>query len=337
MKTLLIFLFSAILACNPGDESSAPASPTNYVLILNKSADTAWQLDAETGERLAEYPTGDAPHEVAISPDQNRAVITNYGGDSPGNSLTIVDLERQAVSKTISLGNYRRPHGVQWFSDGKRAIVTAESRKAVLVVDIDAGEILSSIDTGQDVSHMVVLSADEKTAYVTNLGSGSLSILDLESGETAQTISTGAGTEGVTIIPGKNEVWITNRQANTVSILDAATVEITGTLESSSFPIRAEVSPDERLVAVSNAESSEVSVFEVDSRKQIQAFSTISGNQPGMPIGLTFSRDGARLFVANSTLNHIAVFDTQTWKLITTFKTDETPDGIAYISAKNNH
>lgn len=326
MKSFLTLVTSILLALSPLNTWAQ-----NQILILNKSGNTAWQLNGNNGEKVAEYNTGIAPHEVAVSPDQRRAIITNYGAETPGNSLTIVDLQNREVSKTISLGEYQRPHGVEWFSDGKRAIVTAEAQQAVLIVNIDSGEILSAIKTDQEVSHMVTLGAAEGIAYVTNLGSGSVSILNLSSGKTTRTIETGDGTEGITTIPGKEEVWITNRSANTVSILDNTNNKIVETLNSSSFPIRAKVSKDGELVAVSNAESSEITIFDVERRKQVQKISTVEGNQKGMPIGLTFSDDGNQLFVANSNINEIAVIHTKSWKVIKRFKTGATPDGIAYF------
>jgi len=335
MKTLLIFLSTLIFTFNSGPN---PRTPSNgdTIIILNKSANTAWQLDAETGQKITEYKTGVGPHEVAVSPDQERAIITNYGDNAPGNSLTIIDLNAREISKTISLGEFQRPHGVQWFSDGHRAIVTAESQQAVLIVDIDTGEILSAIDTNQQTSHMVALSSNEKMAFVTNLGSGSLSILDLAAGKTVQTIKTGAGTEGVAVIPQSNRVWITNRSANTVSIFDPEANTVIATLKSSSFPIRAKASPDGQLVAISNARSSEVSIFEVETQEQLHKLSTVSGNRQGMPIGLTFSDDRSHLYIANSKANHIAVISTKSWEIVNTFSTGTTPDGIAYISSKNN-
>lgn len=224
---------------------------------------------------------------------------------------------------------------MQWFSDGERAIVTAESQQAVITLNIDSGEIISSINTDQEVSHMVALGSDEQRAYATNLGSGSLSILDLTNNEPIQTIATGEGTEGVATVPGKEEVWITNRASDTISILNTSANNITETMESTSFPIRAAVSPDTQFVAVSNAESSQISVFDIESRQQVQKLSTVSGDQKGMPIGLTFSASGNRLYVANSNIDEIAVIDTDQWEIIDTFPTGETPDGIAYISASN--
>jgi len=326
MKYILTVIIPVLWAFSP-----AELTAQNYILILNKSGNTAWQLNAKTGEKITEYNTGTAPHEVAISPDRNRAIITNYGDDTPGNSLTIVDLQKQEVLKTISLGNYQRPHGVQWFSDGKRAIVTTEAQQSVVIVDIDSGEIVSKIKTGQQVSHMVALGDGEQIAYVTNLGSGSVSILNLATEKSTNIITTGDGTEGITPIPDKEEVWITNRSANTVSIWEPGNNTITETLDSSSFPIRAEVSNDGKLVAVSNAESSDVTIFDVANRKQIQKISTVEGTQKGMPIGLTFSDDDSRLFVANSNIDQIAVIDTRSWKVIKQVDTGATPDGIAYF------
>ena len=330
----LILLTLLIIACSSGEQSQEQGSSevTDSILILNKSGNTAWQLDATTGDKITEYQTGIAPHEVAVSPDKSRAVITNYGSEEPANTLTVINLNTHKVDTTLSLGQYERPHGIKWFSDGKRVIVTAESQQAVLVVDVNTGDILSTIKTDQQVSHMVELSGDKNSAFVTNLGSGSVSILDLANEEVTATLQTGDGTEGVTFVPDKQEVWITNRAANTVSILNPQTNEIVETMSSSDFPIRAEVSPDGNWVAVSNARSSEVTIFDVENREPLVKVTTVAAGQQGMPIGLTFSDDNSRLYVANSEADNIAVFNTQNWKKVNTFKTGATPDGIAYIN-----
>ena len=58
------------------------------VLVLNKSANTLLLIDRATGLTAATLPTGDGPHEVAVAPDGETAVATNYGGKKPGNTLT---------------------------------------------------------------------------------------------------------------------------------------------------------------------------------------------------------------------------------------------------------
>lgn len=327
MKYFLSLISAFLIAAVP-----AQLSAQNSILILNKSGNTAWQIDTENGEKIAEYETGVGPHEVAVSPDQKKAVITNYGADTAGNSLTVINLEKKAVDQTITLEDYQRPHGIAWFSGGERLIVTAEAQQSVIIVEAASGEILTSIKTGQQVSHMVKLAPHEETAYVTNMGSGSVSILDLKSENVQKTVETGAGTEGVAVVPSTEEIWITNRSANTISILNAYNHKIEDAIESSAFPIRAETSPDGKLVAVSNAKSSEIAIFEAKTHKLVQKVSTVKSGSDGMPIGITFSDDGSRLFAANSNRNEVVVIDTDSWEIETSFQTGPTPDGIAFIS-----
>ncbi len=327
MKDLIFFALLFLLPLTIHAQSN--------LIILNKSGDTAWQLDASTGEQVAVYQTGSAPHEVAVSPDKKWAVITNYGADEPGNSLTVLDLNENRVDKTITLGSFQRPHGIEWFSDSRRVVVSTEEQQSVVIVDIMAGNVLSHIKTNERVSHMVALSRNEQKVFVTNLGSGSVTVLDVADQKVIETVNTGEGTEGLTLTNDGTELWITNRASDTISILDSGTFDILQTMYSEGFPIRAETSPDGRFVAVSNARASSVTVFDVTTREKVATVSTKTPEvSDGMPIGLTFSDDGSRLYVANSNADQIVVINTSSWKVMETFKTGATPDGIAYISSE---
>jgi len=311
------------------------ANAQGNLIILNKSGNTAWQLDAATGDQKAVYNTGTAPHEVALSPDKQWAVITNYGSEEPGNSLTVIDLEKREVAKTIQLGSFQRPHGIEWFSDSQRVVVSVEEQQSVVIVDIPDGRVLTDIKTNAEISHMVELSENEQLVYVTNLGSGSVTVLNIADEKIVKTINTGRGTEGLTLADNGHELWVTNRASDSISILDTESYEVLQTMASEGFPIRAETSPDGRFVAVSNARASTVSVFDVESREKMATVATKTPEvSDGMPIGLTFSDDNSRLYVANSNADQIVVINTDSWKVMETFKTGATPDGIAYISGE---
>lgn len=318
---LLVFVITGIIV-----------QAQNHILILNKSSHTAWQLDAATGEHLVEYATGTAPHEVAVSPDKQWAVVTNYGDRQPGNSLTVIDLHNKKVAKTINLDSFQRPHGVEWFSDSKRVVISVEQQQSIIIVDVAEGKILSDIKTNQSISHMVELNKYEDRVYVTNLGSGSLTVLNISDQKIVKTIATGEGTEGLTLVNNGKELWVTNRASDTISIIDTESLEVTETIGSSGFPIRAEVSPNGNYVAVSNARASTVTVFDAKSKKKLATISTKTpGITDGTPIGLTFSDDTSRLYVADSNADKIVVINTDSWKVLETFQTGTTPDGIAYI------
>ncbi len=59
------------------------AQAQSRLLVGNKSADTVWALDTDTGQRVVEYATGPAPHEIAVSADGHRAVVTTTATASP--------------------------------------------------------------------------------------------------------------------------------------------------------------------------------------------------------------------------------------------------------------
>src|SRR5262249_22147015 len=153
---------------------------------------------------------GTGPHEVAVSPDGRLALVSNYGAESPGSTLTLIDVAAARAVKTIDLGENARPHGIQFLPGGRRALVTCEVQKKLLVVDGESGAVASAIPTDQLLSHMVVASPDGSRAFVANIGSGSVTVVDLALSKATKTIATGAGCEGIAITPDGKTVWTTN-------------------------------------------------------------------------------------------------------------------------------
>ena len=99
------------------------AQAQSRLLVGNKSADTVWALDTDTGQRVAEYATGPAPHEIAVSADGHRAVVTTYGHREPHHALTVIELT-DGRTRTIDLGAHGRPHGLQLLADGDALAVS---------------------------------------------------------------------------------------------------------------------------------------------------------------------------------------------------------------------
>ena len=243
------------------------------LIVLNKDEASVSLLNRETGKEVGKIAVGDGPHEVAVSPDGKTAVVCNYGTRTPGNSLSLIDLPTRTVTRTIDLGEYKRPHGILFFADGQRIVVTSEVAKKLLIVDLAKGEVLKAIDTEGELSHMVVLSPDGRRAYVANLGSSSISVIDLESGTFIARIATGEGAEGVDVSPDGKEIWVGNRVANNVTIVDATTLKVVYTMDCATFPIRCKFTPDGRYVLVSCASSGDVVVFDAKKRTLIKRIS----------------------------------------------------------------
>lgn len=338
MRIPLTFMLSIFLTMTTMGQSGT-------LIVLNKSDNTLSLIDLRSRETVGIIPVGNGPHEVAVSSDGTIAVVCNYGtAQAPGNTLSVIDVSGKKKLRDIDLGDYKRPHGIDWIQGTRTVIVTVEGNKAVVLVNIESGKIESVIETGQNVSHMVALLPDYSRAFVANIGSGSITALDLKASKKLADIQTGAGAEGITVTPDGKEVWVTNRAANTISIVDAATLKVLATLESKDFPIRCKITPDGNHALVSNARSGDVAVFEVRSRKEVtrikmeldpvnETDKRLFGDQFGkspVPIGILIHPTGSHAFIANSNADMVTVIDLKSWNVVDRIKTGKEPDGVGY-------
>jgi YVTN family beta-propeller protein len=324
-----------------------PSGLTDTLVVVNRGDDTASLIDLANGKVAATIPTGHEPHEVAISGDGKFAVVTNYGTrELPGRTLTVIEIPEARVVRTIDLGEYQKPHGIQWLYEYK-FIVTAEAKEAVVIVDVASGKVERAIETGEEISHMIVLSNDRRLAFVANIGSGSVSVLDLNEWKRIKDISTGPGAEGISIRPDGNEVWVTNRGDDTVSVIDTATFKVIANFKSDTFPIRSLITPDGNYAFICNARSGDIAIFNPKHKRfygrlripleSITGKGDGSGNQSGknaMPISIVIPPDSRRAYVANANTDAISILDLNKWKVAGTLRAGKEPDGMAYSSQK---
>jgi YVTN family beta-propeller protein len=320
-------------------------SASGTLIVLNKSDNTAMLINLVDGKVRATIPTGVGPHEVTVSPDGRLAVVTNYGTrGEPGSTLTVIDVAKATKVKDITLGEYRRPHGVTWYGDGNEILVTAEGNQSLLIVDIAKAVARQAIATDQEVSHMVALRPQGDRAFVANIGSGTMTIIDLKTGKALRSMPTGAGAEGIAVSPNGKEVWVSNREANTVSVIDAEKLEVLAELKSADFPIRVKFTPDGKYVLVSNARSGDVAVFDTGTRMEVHRINMqltaveekdkrLFGDRFGAsptPIGIVIPPDGKHAYVANANADIVTVIDLKKWEISGRLPTGKEPDGLGW-------
>ncbi|HWP94381.1 MAG TPA: YncE family protein [Gammaproteobacteria bacterium] len=323
----------------------APPAFADWLLVGNKSDDTVQMITLPAGRVHATLPTGAGPHEIAVSPDGRLAVVTNYGrGAAPGRTLTVIDVLAARVAATIDLGEYRRPHGIEWLPDGRHVVLTAEDNRALLVVDVTERSVVGAIETGQDVSHMLALTPDAARAFIANIGSGSVSVIDLARRVLLATVPTGAGAEGVAVTPDGREVWVTNRAANTVTILDAHTMHPLAAVAACDFPIRVRFMPQGGQALVTCARSDELVVYDRATRAiahriplalgaEVAQGRLLTFGRSSVPIGVLVAPDGARVYVAHANGDVVSIIDTNSWERVGLIRTGREPDALGYSTA----
>jgi DNA-binding beta-propeller fold protein YncE len=313
------------------------------LLVVRKTDDALDFMDPGSGLRVATVALGHAPHEVSVAPDGRRAVVSNYGTrERPGSTLSIVDLAQPRELRRIDLAPHTRPHGVAWFA-ADRIAVTVEGSQHLLVVEPDTGRIVAAIATGQEVSHMVTVSADGNRAYVTNIGSGSTSALDLAAGRKLGDVATGGGSEALALTPDGRELWVAARAAGQLAIVDTASLAVTERLPLPGVPIRIAMTPDGRTAFVTLAGSAELVAFDVASRKERgrrkvevplapgaeqRPFARLAPGSP-LPVGLLLARDGRSAYVASTMGDRVEQYHADTLEPLSSIPVAGEPDGLA--------
>jgi DNA-binding beta-propeller fold protein YncE len=306
---------------------AAPADPrAGFVLVANQQSASVSLIDLKT-DTAKVIAVGQGPHETVIAPSGRVAVVTIYGiGGAPGNGLAVIDIAQGAVTKTISLGQYTRPHGANFFpGDETRVAVTSEATQNVVVVNLTEGKVEYAIPTGAAGSHMVGLIANGTRAFTSNIGGGSVSELDVAGKSTVRTIAVAPRVEGIAVTPDGSAVWAGSNTNGTVSIIDTKTGTIVETLTGFKLPYRLAMSHDGKTAIICDPEGDAIHVADVTQRKVLWKLEGL-----GSPRGVNIAPDGKTAFVTLAADETMGVVDLEARKLTRRVKVEKSPDGVWY-------
>ena len=291
------------------------------LLVGNKGEDTLSLVALSSGEELARLPTGKMPHEIAVSPDGKQAAVVAYGGTT----IDVFDVAARTKIRTIDLSPNQRPHGLLWLADG-RLVATTEGSQSVAVVAADGR--VTSIATGQQGSHMVVVAPDNRIAYVANIGSGTVSVLDLNAGTKLRDLAVGGRPEGLALAKGGRELWVGDLAAPRVSVWDVATSTKVDEKAVDPVAIRVLACPDGRLIATSNIGKGTISLFDAETRAPVRTIKVSEGDA-ARQVTLLFSPDSKRLYAAETGVDKVAEIDVVTGTVLRRLAAGKQGDGLA--------
>ena len=309
----------------------AAETPATALLVLNKDENALAIVDPVTQKVVGRVPTGEGPHEVAASTDGKLAFVGNYGARTPGSTLSVIDLIGQKELHRVDLGPLRRPHGIA-FADGK-AYFTAEVSKLIGRYDPASNQVDWVLGTGQNTTHMIILSRDAGKIFTANIGSDSVCEIERGSGPldwNVTVIPVGKGPEAIDLSPDGKEVWTAHSRDGGVSIIDVAAKKVTQTLKvQTKRSNRLKFTPDGKLVLISDLAGGELVVLDATSRKELKRIKM--GRNPE---GILMAPDGSRAYVAEAGDNNLALVDLKTLEVTGHIATGAGPDGMAWAIRK---
>jgi YVTN family beta-propeller protein len=294
-------------------------TPHEALLVLSKGDHTLAIVNPSNLNVVARVPVGEDPHEVVASTDGKMTYVSNYGGGAY-NTLAVIDLVAQKALPSIDLGPLRGPHGLAFV--GGKTWFTAEAAKAIGSYDPAKKKVDWILGTGQNRTHMILISEDLKRIFTTNVSSGTVSMIEKSAsggrrgmgapgGDWDETvIPVGRGSEGFDVSPEGKEIWVANGQDGTVSIIDIAAKKVAETLSANvKGANRLKFTPNGKLVFISSLSGSDVTIMDATTHKEIKRL-----NLGGAAAGTQMQPDGSRAYVACTGGNYVAVIDLNVWR-----------------------
>ncbi len=261
------------------------------LLVVNKHTNTLSFIDAASLTHEQTIATGPNPHEIAVTPDQRYAYLSNFA--PPGNTISVIDLIERRHVKQLSTGEYGRIHGAAMAPDGKHAYFTAGESGYVVEVDTRNHELVRAIPTHGTISHLVYVSPDGTRLYIANSGADDVSVLNRVSGVLIKKIRVGKGVAGMAVSPNGRQLWALNQAAGTISVIDMRIDDVVETFESKDMPTRVQFTADGKRALVAHwHERGALSVIDVATKKEIKRIPV--GKHA---IGVGISPDGKWAFV----------------------------------------
>jgi len=240
----------------------------------------------------------------------------------------VIDVVNRKELRRVDVSPLMRPHGLVVL--GGKLYFTAEVNRLVARYDPVANKIDWLMGTGQNGSHMIVVSADQKRIYTSNIGSDSITAFEFNSvppaGSRLSHISVGKQPEAIDLSPNGREVWVGLNVDGGVDIVDTSTLKPIQRVGLGGRPYRVRFTPDGKRVLFTMLASKEIILYDAESRKEI---SRIKLEQ--VPMGVAFSPDGKTVFVSAVQPDGVLKVDLEKMVIKGRVETGVAPDGIAYF------
>jgi len=325
---LFALIAAAVFLCASGAATLDPNNPTGshgLVLIDKRGAHVRF-VDPSTYKELSNLEVGDAPHDLAISPDHKTVYIPIYGdgvygkNPHPGHTIAVIDLATRQLTATIDISPYIAPHGIQVDARGKLYVSCDLSRK-LLVIDPKTRAIEAAIDT-EGTGHWVAVLPDASKAYVPNKNDKLfISVIDLKSRKMIGRIPAPNGIQGVTASPDGKRVVASDLSEPTLLVIDTATdsvIDRVAIQEMTKGSFKPRYTPDGSKILV-------CSIAQGQGQVNIISTSDLHGKQQVLPVGknpmgFAFAPDGHTALVANDGDGTVTVIDLDQMRVVSSFK-----------------
>ena len=297
------------------------------------------------------FAIGLSATQVALAGNQGVAYVSNQDG-----GVTIVDLESMETKGALDVKD-KGQRGIGITASGKLLVTANKDEGNISVIDTATGKVARHIAIGKNPEFVrvygnkafITYEPGSKSAPPPKPGSevsnnddddkipGHIAIVDLKQGKVIKEIIGKPETEGIEFSKDGKNLIVTNESDNSITVHDIRTGKLIKSIAVGSFgerPRGIKMAPDGKSYVATLEMSNKLLVLD----DKLNPVKTI--NTGGAPYGVSFDRDGKRLYVAAAKEKALQVFDAKTFEKIKDIPTGNrcwhfsfTPDGSQILLA----
>lgn len=336
MRTALVA--AALLlswGCSVNPDTETPGSlmfehgSEGTLFVANKRGASVSRIDLANGEEMQRVETCENPHELSISPDGERLIVACYSGRTAEVYRT-ADL---APLEVLDLGEGARAHVALWLAND-RVLAGAEGRGSIVQLLDVGGRLMGTFehDVGKVGPHLLAVDVPTNRAWGTIIPTGEVVLWDITPGAIREVTRARIGNaiEAIALAPDASSLWVSSNEDNVAYRLDPMTLEVQAEVPTGEVPIRLAMHPSGDFVVSSNYGSGDLSVIDTGTNAVVRTI-PVSGSSDAVQVTLVFSKDGKRLYAAETATDTIAEIDFASGEVLRRLPTGPGGDGLAVI------
>jgi DNA-binding beta-propeller fold protein YncE len=312
------------------------ASRAPLLLVVNQGDATLSLVDPVTNLQIASFAENVPSmvgHEAATSPDGRLAYLPLYGDSgvgkpgSDGRMMLVVDIASRKLVDRFDFGHGVRPHCVIYDRRSDLLYVTTELDKSVTIIDPHTMKIVGSIPTGQEQSHMLVISHDGKRGYTANVGPGTVSVLDLVARKFVTAIPIAPVTQRISISNDDSMVFTSDQTKPQLAVIETSTNKIRNWVALPSLGYGSASTKDGQFLLVTLPVAGALEVVDLRTMKAVRTIKI--GERPQEVL---VRPDGKVAYVSCFGGHKVAAVDLSQWLVTAMIDVGSKADGMAWAA-----
>jgi YVTN family beta-propeller protein len=328
LMALVVLTFPFVRA--KGNTETGPG----LLLAVNQGEATLGIVDPQAGKQVAVIAEGGVTgHEVAVSLDGKTAYVPIYGDSSVGEAgtdgrdMVAIDTASRKVVGHLDFGHGVRPHCAVMNPKDGLLYVTTELDQTITIINPKTLQVVGVIPTGQEQSHMLVISHDGRFGYTANVSAGTVSVLDIPRRKLVSVIPVSTKVQRISISVDDKWVFTADQAKPQLAVIDTATNRVKTWIPIAAPGYGTASTLDGRWLLVCVPDASQVSVVDL---KTLQVVRTIG--VPRVPHEIVISPDNKTVYVSCIRTKKVAAINLSDWSVKSLIEAGESVDGMAWAA-----